>query len=181
MVVELPPLRARREDIPLLLQHYFGVENLDRVMTRSTQDALISYYWIGNIRELKNAVSYMQLRARIQDKRLIDEWCLPSEIQEGKTDIATAPTFTTLPMPPLSAAPPSSPQNIDEEHALIDLDRIEKLLIQKNRVKRDVAIAIGLENTDNLRYRIKKHFDKHPQLFTNFPTISQSYRRIVKL
>jgi DNA-binding NtrC family response regulator len=181
MVVELPPLRDRREDIPLLLQHYFGVENLDRVMTRSTQNALISYDWIGNIRELKNAVSYMQLRARILDKRLIDEWCLPSEIQEGKTAIAATPTLATSPLNPLSTPPGSLPQNIDEEHALIDLDRIEKLLIQKNRVKRDVAIAIGLENTDNLRYRIKKHFDKHPQLFTNFPTISQSYRRIVKL
>jgi len=80
---------------------------------------------------------------------------------------------------------PTSPygagRNIDEEHALIDLDRIEKLLIQKNSVKKDVALAIGLENTDNLRYRINKHFEKHPHLFANFPTISQSYRRIVKL
>ena len=69
---------------------------------------------------------------------------------------------------------------MDEEHALIDLKKIEQLLIQKNRVKKDVAEAIGLENTDNLRYRIKKYFDKHPHLFINFPTISRSYRRIVK-
>jgi DNA-binding NtrC family response regulator len=181
MVVELPPLRSRRDDIPLLLQHYFKVDNLNSVMTNATQDALLSYYWIGNIRELKNAVSYMQLRARIQDKRLIDELCLPSEIQEGKTGIATTPALPKSPDASSISAVSSAAQNIEEEHALIDLDRIEKLLIQKNRVKRDVAIAIGLENTDNLRYRIKKHFDKHPQLFVNFPTIRQSYRRIVKL
>lgn len=180
MVIELPPLRARRDDIPLLLRHYFGQQDLERVMTEQCLNALLSYYWIGNIRELKNSVSYMQLRARIQDKRLIDELCLPAEIQEGQTAIPNAAN----PASPRSGsiAPlTGSAQNIDEEHALIDLDRIEKLLIQKNRVKRDVAIAIGLENTDNLRYRIKKHFDKHPQLFVNFPAISQSYRRIVKL
>lgn len=179
MVVELPPLRSRRDDIPLLLKHYFGVDNLDKVMTKSTQDALLSYYWIGNIRELKNAVSYMQLRARIQDKKLIDELCLPAEIQEGKTGFTPSPIISTATTTSASGGGATA-QNIDEEHALIDLDRIEKLLIQKNRVKRDVAIAIGLENTDNLRYRIKKHYEKHPQLFANFPTISQSYRRIVK-
>jgi transcriptional regulator with GAF, ATPase, and Fis domain len=181
MVVDLPPLRSRRNDIPLLLQHYFGVDDLDSVMTKATQDALLSYYWIGNIRELKNAVSYMQLRARIQDKRLIDELCLPSEIQEGKTGTTNVLALHQSPTGSLIPSGSSTPQNIEEQHALIDLDRIEKLLIQKNRVKRDVAIAIGLENTDNLRYRIKKHFDNHPQLFANFPTISQSYRRIVKL
>ncbi|MEM1215757.1 MAG: sigma-54 dependent transcriptional regulator [Bacteroidota bacterium] len=192
MIVELPPLRARREDIPLLLRHYFAVDDLDSVLSAEVQDALLGYSWIGNIRELKNAVSHMELRARIQDKRIIDEYCLPTEIVQG----ATAPsTYPTTPAPPgtgvyapaanptLTPGPTALPrtQSIDEEHALIDLERIEKLLIQKNRVKRDVAIAVGLENTDNLRYRIKKHYDKHPHLFVNFPAISQSYRRIVKI
>ena len=144
---------------------------------------MLEYSWIGNIRELKNAVSYAQLRARIQDKKLIDERCLPAEILNSEPIIPVVmqgnPAGGEMGAAP--AASPASPKNIDEEHALIDLDRIEKLLIQKNKVKKDVAIAIGLENTDNLRYRIKKHFDKHPHLFANFPTISQSYRRIVKL
>jgi len=80
MVIDLPPLRTRCNDIPLLLRHYFQQDDLDTVLTKTAQEALLNYDWIGNIRELKNAVSYMQLRARIQDKKRIDEYCLPVEI-----------------------------------------------------------------------------------------------------
>ena len=69
---------------------------------------------------------------------------------------------------------------IDEEHALIDLRKIEESLIQKNKVKKDVAVELGLENTDNLRYKIKKYFDKHPHLFEAFPLIRECYRKIIK-
>jgi DNA-binding NtrC family response regulator len=183
MVIDLPPLRARRNDIPLLLRYYFQQDDLDAILTKTAQEALLNYDWIGNIRELKNAVSYMQLRARIQDKKRIDEYCLPVEITNPGSFALPASILTTDYVHPTPATPaqPGATRNIDEEHALIDLDRIEKLLVQKNSVKKDVALAIGLENTDNLRYRINKHFENHPHLFVNFPTISQSYRRIVKL
>lgn len=188
MVIELPPLRSRRDDIPLLLRHFFDVDNLEEVLSSTVFSALISYDWIGNIRELKNAVGYMQLRARIQDKKIIDESCLPSEILAGNT-VATVPTVVTTrqQVPSAIVHAPNLPtvnmpvaKTIEEEHALIDLGRIEQLLIEKNKVKKDVAMSMGLENTDNLRYRIKKHFDKHPELFINFPSISQAYKRIVK-
>jgi DNA-binding NtrC family response regulator len=185
MVIELPPLRDRREDIPLLLTHYFGLDKLDKVITPTALQALLDYSWAGNIRELKNTINYAQLRARIQDKKRIDEHCLPAEITQPQAyvPVSRPPSTVAIPSGTLDNNPApisASPQSIEEEHALIDLERIEKLLIQKNKVKKDVALAIGLENTDNLRYRIKKHFDKHPHLFTQFPTIRQSYRRIVK-
>lgn len=187
MVIELPPLRARRDDIPLLLEHFFKVKDLKTVLSSGVFSALLSYDWIGNIRELKNAVGYMQLRAKIQDKRIIDESCLPTEILTGKQEVGLyAPPVSSNITPNIAGsqasisviAPASS---IGEEHALIDLGRIEQLLIEKNKVKKDVAIMMGLENTDNLRYRIKKHFDKHPHLFVNFPAISRAYKRIVKV
>ncbi len=186
MVIELPPLRSRRDDIPPLLAHYFEVDDLQKVLTPAALDAMLNYTWVGNIRELKNTVNYAQLRARIQDKKRIDEHCLPTEITSQGAIIPVAishhnATSGSASMENNGEVPTAAPQNIDEEHALIDLDRIEKLLLEKNKVKKDVAIAIGLENTDNLRYRIKKHFEKHPHLFANFPTISKSYRRIVKI
>jgi DNA-binding NtrC family response regulator len=57
--VDLPPLRERRQDIPLLCQHYIAVLNqqLDRDvqgLTEEVQSALLSYPWPGNVRELKN-------------------------------------------------------------------------------------------------------------------------------
>jgi DNA-binding NtrC family response regulator len=59
--VHLPPLRERREDIPLLLAHYITEMNrrLGRQvdgLTDDAQDRLVQYDWPGNIRELRNVV-----------------------------------------------------------------------------------------------------------------------------
>lgn len=59
--IELPPLRERPEDIPLLIGHY--LLHFNRELGRSVQalspramDTLCSYYWPGNVRELRNVV-----------------------------------------------------------------------------------------------------------------------------
>ena len=59
--LELPPLRARQEDIPLLAQHFLNkfAENSGksvRGFTPGAMDAMLRYSWPGNVRELENAV-----------------------------------------------------------------------------------------------------------------------------
>jgi len=59
--VRLPPLRERREDIPLLVEHFARVhaERVERpplVLTDEALDALEGYLWPGNIRELTNEI-----------------------------------------------------------------------------------------------------------------------------
>lgn len=59
--IELPPLRERKEDIPLLAQHFlkkFALENRKEITGFSPQatDFLLSYEWPGNVRELENAI-----------------------------------------------------------------------------------------------------------------------------
>ena len=59
--LELPPLRSRQEDIPLLAQHFlegFANQNRKRIKgyTPGAMDRLIRYIWPGNVRELMNAV-----------------------------------------------------------------------------------------------------------------------------
>jgi len=59
--VELPPLRERKEDIPLLAQHFlkkFTVENQKEIIGFSPEatDFLLKYEWPGNVRELENAI-----------------------------------------------------------------------------------------------------------------------------
>ncbi len=59
--ITLPPLRERKEDIPLLLQHFirkFSVEtkkNVDSI-SRSALERIANYSWPGNIRELQNCI-----------------------------------------------------------------------------------------------------------------------------
>jgi DNA-binding NtrC family response regulator len=59
--VDLPPLRARREDIPLLANHfleYYAKENgfEPRKLSAEAMRALMDYEWPGNVRELENAI-----------------------------------------------------------------------------------------------------------------------------
>lgn len=171
MVIEIPSLRERKDDIPNIIQHYLGLPPRELISEKAFH-LLMDYNWMGNIRELRNTINYMLLRKKIYQKTIMDEDCLPAEIKDfemdfipkiegnGKGDFEKALT-------------------IDEEHAIIDLDKIEKSLIRKNKVKKDVALELGLENTDNLRYKIKKYYVKHPHLFNKFPIICESYRKII--
>jgi two-component system response regulator AtoC len=69
VTIELPPLRERREDIPLLAQHFlakFAVENQKEVSTFSTEatDFIMNYHWPGNVRELENAIERAVILAK---------------------------------------------------------------------------------------------------------------------
>jgi len=61
VTVELPPLRERKEDIPLLAQHFlkkFALENQKEISDFSPEvtDFLLKYQWPGNVRELENTI-----------------------------------------------------------------------------------------------------------------------------
>ena len=61
ITIELPPLRQRREDIPLLVDFFLKkyAEENDRPVRHITPEALrplMSYSWPGNVRELENVI-----------------------------------------------------------------------------------------------------------------------------
>ena len=59
VVVELPPLRERAGDVPILVAHFLDElagEHGKRVVPRAAMRALSSYAWPGNVRELRNAI-----------------------------------------------------------------------------------------------------------------------------
>ncbi|MBV8782395.1 MAG: sigma-54-dependent Fis family transcriptional regulator, partial [Phycisphaerae bacterium] len=64
VTILLPPLRDRREDIPLL-SYYFLQQSADRygkpqaAMKPETQQLLVGYSWPGNVRQLKNVIENM--------------------------------------------------------------------------------------------------------------------------
>ncbi len=84
--IRLPPLRERKEDIPLLLQKFirqFAEENQRELdgMTPELLEHLQQYPWPGNIRELRNVVERMVVLSRSDRLGLRD---LPPELREGK-------------------------------------------------------------------------------------------------
>jgi transcriptional regulator with GAF, ATPase, and Fis domain len=91
--VTLPPLRARREDIPALVTHF--ADMLGRRLGRQikhiapeTMSALSSYHWPGNIRELQNLIE----RAVI----LSNDGALPNPLPAETHPIALSPAGTIL-------------------------------------------------------------------------------------
>jgi two-component system response regulator HydG len=61
ITIHIPPLRDRKEDIPLLIEHFlekYSHETTKRVdhITRDTIERLAAYKWPGNVRELENAI-----------------------------------------------------------------------------------------------------------------------------
>ena len=58
--IEVPPLRKRKKDIPLLVNYFLGRFSSSKKMQISTEamKKLTQYSWPGNIRELQNAISY---------------------------------------------------------------------------------------------------------------------------
>ena len=61
VTIKLPPLRARKEDIPLLIKHFLKMynEKMSREITDvspEAMNALLGYEWPGNIRELQNVI-----------------------------------------------------------------------------------------------------------------------------
>jgi len=84
--IDLPPLRGRREDIPLLvnrfLDHFSKENDLDpRKLTPDAMRALVDYEWPGNVRELENIV---ERGVVLSNTTLIDSSLLPGHIT-GRT------------------------------------------------------------------------------------------------
>ncbi len=95
--IPLPPLRARREDIPLLAQHFVKKSCKSnslpvRTMPQPTVRALMAHDWPGNIRELENAVEHaVALSGRATE---ITPEMLPEDMMSpGRTEVMSTVTI----------------------------------------------------------------------------------------
>ncbi len=93
ITIELPPLRNRAEDIPLLALHFlriFAAENGRHIegFTPRAMEALMAYPWPGNVRELQNVVERAVVLSRGD---LVGEDLLTEEVRRGmaRTEAAT--------------------------------------------------------------------------------------------
>jgi transcriptional regulator with PAS, ATPase and Fis domain len=99
--IQLPPLRERLEDIPLLVDHFLEKYNREanrRVtkMPRKVLDVLLAYSWPGNVRELENCIE----RAVVMSPHSsVSLELLPEEIRENHPDVFAAPSLNSASNP----------------------------------------------------------------------------------
>ncbi len=142
--VELPPLRDRKEDIPLLVQHFLerfrGAADADsagRVPSTVSQEGmrrLMSYQWPGNVRQLENAIE--RAMALGTGRSQIDVRDLPTEIQHVQE-------------PSLSAAValPEDGVDLDGFIAKIERELIQLSLDRTGGNKGQAARLLNLKRT----------------------------------
>jgi two-component system response regulator HydG len=94
VTIRIPPLRERREDIPLLVEHFIAAANQAHGtkvvgITADAQRALSAFDWPGNVRQLRNAVENMVVLA---GEGKLGAQDLPAEVvgggPEGRTGLA---------------------------------------------------------------------------------------------
>ncbi|MCL4553660.1 MAG: sigma-54 dependent transcriptional regulator [Actinobacteria bacterium] len=79
--VHLPPLRARMGDIPMLVAHFLEKFKAgDKVLSQEAMEALVSYQWPGNIRELENTIERIVILSQGTEIGVAD---LPAEVRAG--------------------------------------------------------------------------------------------------
>jgi len=137
--IALPPLRERREDIPLLVNHFLKKYNKKRkkivkAVSDQAMKALVEYDWFGNVRELENAIE----RAVVLTENEVI----------GPDDLF----YYGL------AASATSRSNADKVQRLIDLERehIIKTFKMFNCHMGKAAEALGIDRK-TLRLKLKKY------------------------
>ena len=99
ITLNVPLLRERKEDIPLLAQHFlstFAEKNRKQIkgFTPQAMDQLLKYDWPGNVRELMNAVERAVVLSRSE---YLDEQDLPLVIKDALSDEEKSPSRDAVP------------------------------------------------------------------------------------
>jgi two-component system NtrC family response regulator len=141
VTIQIPPLRERREDIPLLLEHFlrkFAQKNKRDVtgLTPAARDALMRYDYPGNVRELENIVERAVLLTR---GKAIDLADLPVALRPGERGLAEP-----------------EPRHLPDLLASIERQAIRAALDRHGWVQTQAAQELGISERV-LRYKMRKH------------------------
>lgn len=77
IIINLPPLRERKEDIPVLIEHFINLykeRGVSKQIDKKTMKILTNYMWPGNVRELQNTIERMVI---LSDGNIVENWTLP--------------------------------------------------------------------------------------------------------
>lgn len=144
--IPIPPLRERREDIPLLVAHFsdkIATENSIKVkgFSQEAQNYLTGYEWPGNIRQLQNVIERCIVMV---PREVISVEDLPPEIRDEESQFKSA--VDLLPV---------------ELNLADTLDKIEAALIRRALVRADFVQAHAAEllgiSRSLMQYKLKKY------------------------
>jgi DNA-binding NtrC family response regulator len=142
--IELPPLRERREDIPLLVEHFLALyaRRYDRpvpALSEAAVAALMAHDWPGNVRALRHAV----------ERALILGGNGPLQPEDFPLS-GGAPRMAVTPPAPASAAASD-----------LNLDRAEKRIVEEALRKHGYNISLAAAELGLSRAALYRRMEKH--------------------
>ena len=144
--IYLPPLRDRKEDIPLLIDHFIKINNKKiaikvKGISKPALKAFMDYGWPGNVRELANAIEHAFV---LCSDREIESADLPLEMREQNTIFKHFEEHNTL----ADTAPAQSSPPLNRE-------KLIELLSNSDWNKAEVARRTGLSRASIWKYMKK--------------------------
>jgi two-component system response regulator PilR (NtrC family) len=140
--IQIPPLRERKEDIPLLVEHFLRkISNQSRKITPEAMRVLMGYPWKGNVRELENVIERTVL---LTEKEEITPAELPNEIAGYADETKEIPELTE--------------EGIDIDKIIGDIEKryLFKALEKSGGVKKEAAKLLNL-SFRSFRHRLAKY------------------------
>ena len=144
--IDMPPLRERREDIPLLVAHF-----IDKICTENNMpqkyfsyealNYLNGYEWQGNIRQLQNVVERCVIMVPHQEIRVED---LPPEIKDEESQFTSA----------VDLLPPT--MDLAETLDKIEGAVIRRALVRADFVQSRAAEMLGISRS-LMQYKLRKY------------------------
>jgi len=170
VTIVLPPLRERREDVPLLAAHFLKSYQQRgwkiNTISNSAMDLLYAYDWPFNIRELEGVLKEATMRAMRRKSAEIEPRDIGVDLQRYSPSEEDSPI------------PSTTPVNTDITHIDLYLAR-QELSIVRDSIKRwhtktKAAEQLGYsgkEPRSALHARLKQHKKRFPQLASEFPDL----------
>jgi transcriptional regulator with PAS, ATPase and Fis domain len=142
VTIFLPPLRERREDIPLVAESFFRRVQMKsgkpiQAIGRAALDVLMGYHWPGNVRELRSCFEYAVVACPGPS---IEPEHLPAQLQKAR---------------PTPDAPPASLASLDQ----VKKERLVRALREAGGNQSKAARRLGISRTSVWNQMKRFHLD----------------------
>jgi two-component system response regulator PilR (NtrC family) len=151
--IHMPPLRDRREDIPLLVDHFLArsCESTGKKISKisdETMEYLVAYDWPGNVRELMNVI---ERAVALETATVVLPERLPDKIREFQRPATLSP-----PMPDASPVVPDEGVDFGERVASLERDLLRAAMEKAGGVQTKAARLLHM-NLRSFRYLLQKY------------------------
>jgi DNA-binding NtrC family response regulator len=141
--IELPPLRERRDDVPILVEHFVGLYarkygKPQRPVPPAVMSALLAYDWPGNVRALRHAAERAVILAG-----------------DGELTVEDFSLSRAVPSRPAAAVP--SPAGASD----LNLDRAERQMVEQALKKHAYNISLAAADLGLTRASLYRRMEKH--------------------